>query len=103
MVFSISKPFRQPLYTNLWFSLCLVICLGFSGYIVMSPHTWVNELFDLKGDISFQFRLICIVVVVANALVSYVYEKIIIWYVTVCWKNRKDRIKMRQQQKEISN
>jgi magnesium-transporting ATPase (P-type) len=36
MVFSISKPFRQPLYSNVWFARSLVILIGFNIYIVVS-------------------------------------------------------------------
>lgn len=80
MVFSISKPFRQPLYTNLWFLLSLLVLLGFDVYIVMSNDSFITELMTLmEQGIELNYRLFILLVVVANAIVSYLFEKLVVW------------------------
>jgi hypothetical protein len=101
MVFSISKPFRQPLYTNLWFTLSLVVLLGLNTFMVVSSDEWLGELMTLETDPSMTFRLSALVIVVINAAVSYFYERVIVWYVSIWHKNRSDRKIQRQQRLEI--
>jgi magnesium-transporting ATPase (P-type) len=80
MVFSISKPFRQPLYTNVWFALSLVILLGFDIYIVVSDDSFITSFMNLiEEGIELNFRFFILLVVVANALVSYMFEKLVVW------------------------
>ncbi len=80
MVFSISKPFRQPLYTNIWFALSLVILLGFDIFIVASDDSFITSLLNLTEDgIEMNFRFFILLLVVANALVSYIFEKLVVW------------------------
>jgi hypothetical protein len=101
MVFSISKPFRQPLYTNLWFTLSLVVLLGLNTFMVVSSDEWLGELMTLETDPSMTFRLSALVIAVINAAVSYFYERVIVWYVSIWHKNRSDRKIQRQQRLEI--
>lgn len=101
MVFSISKPFRQPLYSNLWFTLSLVILLGLNTFMVLSSDEWLGELMTLETDPSMTFRLSALVIVVINALVSYFYERVIVWHVSIWHKNRTDRKIQREQRLEI--
>ena len=102
MVFSISKPFRQPIYTNLWFSLFLVILLVLSGYVVLSSDTWVISLFVLEDTITMKFRLAIVGVIGVNSIVSYIYERVVVWYVSQWWKNKNDRLKDKKLQMDIA-
>ena len=43
MVFSIGKPFRRPLYTNIWFLLSVVILYMFSLYLILYPDPFFQE------------------------------------------------------------
>jgi cation-transporting P-type ATPase 13A2 len=80
MVFSISKPFRQPLYTNVWFALSLVILLGFDVYIVLSDDSFITSLMNLVEEgIELNYRFFILLVVVANAFTSYMFEKLVVW------------------------
>jgi cation-transporting P-type ATPase 13A2 len=80
MVFSISKPFRQPLYTNVWFALSLVILLGFDVYIVVSDDSFITSLMSLiEEGIELNYRFFILLVVVANYLASYMFEKLVVW------------------------
>lgn len=80
MVFSISKPFRQPLYTNAWFALSLALLLGFDVYIVLSDDSFITNLMTLiEEGIEINYRFFILLVVVANAIVSYMFEKLVVW------------------------
>jgi len=45
VAFSISKPFRQPLYTNLWFTFSLIILSVFNVYITLVNQGWIYDAF----------------------------------------------------------
>ena len=45
VAFSISKPFRQPLYTNLWFTISLVVLSVFNIYVTISNENWIYDAF----------------------------------------------------------
>lgn len=47
------------------------------------------------------FRLSCVVVIVVNSIVSYFYERVIVWQISICWKNREDRKIHREQRLQI--
>ena len=102
MAFSISKPFRQPIYTNLWFTLSLVLLLAFSMYITLATEGWVEEAFEIM-PVSMEFRLCLLVVAFINGVFTYFFEKIAIWYISLWWKNRKDRIRAEKQKEEMLN
>lgn len=91
MVFSLSKPFRQPLYTNFPFSVSLIILLVFNTYIVLSSDSFITGLIDLMPGVSLTYRLSVLVIVAINSIFSYGFEKIVIWYISIWWKNRKDK------------
>jgi hypothetical protein len=96
MVFSISKPFRQPLYTNLWFTLSLIILFAINTYISLSDDTFITTLLKLETDITMEFRLVVLITVVVNSIITYGYERIVVWYVSIWWKNRTDRKILRE-------
>jgi hypothetical protein len=80
MVFSIAKPFRQPLYSNSLFLVALFILLGFDIYIVLSDDSFITGLMTLKENgIELNYRLFVLLVVVANAILSYIFEKLVVW------------------------
>ena len=82
MVFSISKPFRQPLYTNLFFTISLIVLIAFSLYIVLSQDAWVLSWFEIENNISENYRLIIVVAITLNSILSYLFERIVVWYVS---------------------
>ena len=79
LVFSISKPFRQPLYTNLWFTVSLLVLLAMNTYQVVSDDSFITSLLDLEASVDTRFRLWTLVIVGVNALVTYLYERVIVW------------------------
>ena len=53
MAFSISKPFRQPLYTNIWFTVSLILLSIFNIYVTISRETWIHSAFEIKTEIDY--------------------------------------------------
>ena len=101
MAFSISKPFRQPIYTNLYFSNSLVVLMLFNLYITLVDQQWINNVFFIMEDVSMEFRLSILVIAFINSICTYLYEKIVIWYVSIYWRNRKDKIREARQHEEM--
>lgn len=101
MVFSISKPFRQPLYTNLWFTVSLLVLFGLNTYQVVSDDSFITHLLDLKDDVSMNFRLWSLVIIAGNTILTYLYERVVVWYVSIWARNRVERKVRLDQQREI--
>ena len=101
LVFSISKPFRQPLYTNLWFTVSLLVLLAMNTYQVVSDDSFITSLLDLETSVDTRFRLWTLVIVGVNALVTYLYERVIVWYVSIWARNRVEERVRKDQVKEI--
>jgi len=56
---------------------------------------------DFESNVSMNFRLTTLVVIVANSIISYLFERIIVWQISICCKNREDRKILREQQRQI--
>jgi cation-transporting ATPase 13A3/4/5 len=91
VAFSISKPFRQPLYTNLWFTASLILLTVFNIYITVANEDWIYSTFQVMQGISLEFRLFVLLMAVVNGAITFFYEKIAIWYISIWWKNRKEK------------
>jgi len=57
---------------------------------------WVNYLFELK-ELPEGFRAKILILAVINGIITYFYEKIVIWKISLCWKNRTDGKKAKAQ------
>lgn len=100
--FSISKPFRKPLYTNLIFTVSIMIMIALCSFILFSDEPWLIDFFSLMEEgMPMQFRLWLALLVCANFVVTYVFEKFGIWYLALWWKRRYDRHSKRLQDLDI--
>ena len=45
IVFNDGKPFRKPLYTNIWFTVALILTIAMSLYIMLADSEWNSTLF----------------------------------------------------------
>ena len=48
VAFSISKPFRQPLYTNYAFTIAILLLLGMNIYMSLSNDQWLGDYLYLE-------------------------------------------------------
>jgi uncharacterized protein (UPF0333 family) len=67
----------------------------------LSDDSFITNLMVIETDITMEFRLTILIVVVVNSIITYGYERIIVWYVSIWWKNRTDSKVARQQDVEI--
>jgi magnesium-transporting ATPase (P-type) len=91
VAFSISKPFRQPLYTNYAFSIALLVLTIFTVIIALADFPWMLEVFQIMPNISLEFKVILVIIAIGNSLATFLFEKIVIWHVSLWWKNKKDK------------
>jgi len=103
VAFSVSKPFRKPLYTNKLFSFSLLLMLAFNIYLVVTPDNWAIDFFEFEEDgMTTHFKLWVGIIVIVNFVITYLMEKVVIWYVSVWWKRRTDRKNLRLREQEIA-
>ena len=124
--FSISKPFKSPIYTNYYLTFFMIFAFGYSCVIILWPHRNISKLlqmynFDNPYDSYFDKRREGIPerfkdhyyvykdstikyyiqgLVILNFIISYVFEKIIVPTTTACWNARKIRKLRELKQKE---
>ena len=48
VAFSIGRPFKKPIYTNLSLSLFLIITFAYSYYLILSPDENSSDFFSVK-------------------------------------------------------
>lgn len=117
--FAISKPFRKPMYTNIWFMISILTLFGFDLYLLFADKMWSNNrfgifygydpnedpttdpYFGLYQAVPMSFRGHIAVVVIINVAAIFFYEKIFIWYLTLWIKKREDRKKEQDQKKRL--
>ena len=123
-IFSISKPFKSPIYTNYYLTFFMVFAFGYSCMIILWPHRYISKLlqmynFDNPKDSYFdkrreeiedpehyyqyknsQIKYYIQGLAILNFIISYVFEKIIVPTTTACWNARKIRKLRELKQKE---
>nr|XP_023407406.1 probable cation-transporting ATPase 13A3 isoform X2 [Loxodonta africana] len=67
------KPFRQPSYKNYAFLLCVITLIVFTLFIMLHPVASIDKAFQIVC-VPNQWRVNMLLIVVANALVSFLME-----------------------------
>ena len=67
-------------------------------YQVVSDDSFITSLLDLEASVDTRFRLWTLVIVAVNALVTYFYERVIVWYVSI-WARKRVEDRVRKDQK----
>ena len=121
--FCISKPFKSPIYTNYFLTFFMIFAFLYSCFIILFPFKFTSNLlqlynFDNPHDsfiderrddvddeslyiykntiIKYYIQAICI----ANLIVSYLFEKVIVPCMTSIWNKRKiKKLKLLKEQK----
>merc|ERR1719350_1807616 len=84
MAFSIAKPFRKAIWTNVPFSVCVVFLLVFNALCIFLPaHNRVSTRFDLlpfttEEDSYYSYKYWIAAGIILNSLLTYVAEKLIV-------------------------
>jgi len=100
--FSVSKPFRQKITSNIWLLLYLVFAIGYSIWITLFCDSVSKELFLLfdfendpeepyeRGD-SYKIKYLLILIVALNSIISIAFEWIFIKILGNWWERRNIR------------
>lgn len=80
-IFSIGKPWKKPAYTNLYLVLTLGILMGFSVYIIISPHEIVRYILNLV-DMNFEFRMEILCICMAYCMVGFGFERVVVEFIS---------------------
>ena len=91
VAFSISKPFRQPIYTNLYFTLTLIVLLGINIFMTLDNADWLLDLMNLEKDTTLDFRLSILLIAFVNGVATFIFEKIGIWHFALWFRDRKEK------------
>ena len=88
IAFSVSKPFRKGLYTNIWLMIYLVLIYFYSIWITVYCDDWSRNLFTLTEFEHKNFEFYLFAVCCVNFVVSIAAEWGILACVRTCWENR---------------
>ncbi|KAH9508704.1 hypothetical protein Btru_049665, partial [Bulinus truncatus] len=114
VAFTYSKgpPFRKPIYTNVIFTITLVLLFGFSTFLLLSPERHITEFLDMKPieqTSLIHFRLVLFEIALGFMVASYVTEWIIVesgwlkcFYSAISRLKKSQRSKYKIIMKEIS-
>jgi len=89
IAFSISKPFRKPIYSNYLLCAFMVVALAYSIYIIIDPDWWTAGLLGLVSFPDDTFIYYVLIICLVNFIVSYTIEKVLIPCISQSWKSRK--------------
>jgi hypothetical protein len=78
-----------------------VLLTVFNVYITISSEDWIWSAFDIEQALSIEFRLSVLCIAFVNGVITFFYEKIFIWYLSIWWKNKKERKRELEYNKEI--
>jgi len=91
IAFSVSHPFRKPMYTNWLFVFFIFANTFFAFYFInLNEHQWVADVFFLM-NIPGYFRHWLLLIVFGNCLITYLFEKVIVYFISVWDQGRLER------------
>ncbi|KAI8795519.1 cation-transporting ATPase 13A3, partial [Biomphalaria glabrata] len=79
--FSKGPPFRKPIYTNVIYTITLVVLFGFSTFLLLMPLRPITDFFDMMPmdqTSLIHFRLVLFEIALAFMVASYITEWIIV-------------------------
>ena len=92
LAFTVSKPFKQPFYTNIYLTGYLLFAFAYSAYIIIGPFEDFSKdnllLFDLN-EIDKFLKFYIFIMVLTNLILSYFYEKKVLPFLIKKWNKYK--------------
>ena len=89
MAFSVAKPFRKPIYSNMPFFFCVLFIFVFNTCVVFLPSSSsVSSLFDLQpfvtegGKEYYRYRFWVALGIALNSVLTILAEQLIVKFVT---------------------
>lgn len=93
LCFSISKPFRKPIYTNPLFLISVAIMGVYQTYMLLFANDTNKDLFHLV-DIPESYRTKLFSLFILNTVVSYTFEKYLIGWYSSYYTQRQEKMKI---------
>lgn len=81
IIFSRGKPYRRAIYTNGAFMFSLILLTAVCTYITVYPANWIVRMLQLWVPPEVDWRLIILVLALANFLICFFIESFVIEYV----------------------
>lgn len=78
IIFSRGKPYRRPIYTNSAFMFSIFLLTLICAYITVYPAHWIVDALQLMLPPVYDWRLIILALAIANFLICFFVESIII-------------------------
>ena len=100
LCFSISKPFRKPIYSNPLYFVSVILMLAYQSWLILAMDKWDGEIFatvSLPQD----YRYWILSMVVINSACSYTFEKFVIGMFGRYWQRRQTRLADNKAWKDI--
>jgi len=108
VAFMVGKPFRKPLYTNFWFTFCVIFLTILNLIMLFNPFNW--QLFYPNEDPNathqpismiltrqikqFDFQYTLFVIILINTIVTMLWERVVVVYMAGWWKDYKRQKKL---------
>ncbi|KAI1285205.1 Polyamine-transporting ATPase 13A3 [Halotydeus destructor] len=81
VVFSKGAPYRKAIFTNVTFTLSLVVMTVFTIYLVVLPHQWLIDAFQFgMDDVTMVFRYLLVGLAAINFVLAMLSESFIVDY-----------------------
>ena len=83
-IFSIGKPFREPIYKNISYMVCLTILMAFNMYFLFGREEFPYLFIDLYQDTHMDYRWMMFGIFIVGSILTYCYEKFLVPLLTKC-------------------
>jgi cation-transporting P-type ATPase 13A2 len=77
MAYSISKPFKRPLYTNRIYAIALMLIWGLMMYMIVAPDVYTYSILQLM-HMPMSYRLRLVGYVLLHLICAYAFESLVI-------------------------
>lgn len=77
LVFSKGRPYRQPFYTNKYFTCCFLVMMAVCAYIATFPAVWVASILELQMPPEDEVKLIILLLAGVHLICCLVVEDLI--------------------------
>jgi len=108
VAFMVGKPFRKPLYTNFWFTFCVIFLTILNLIMLFNPFNW-QLFYQYEGPNTghepismilsrqikeFNFQYTLFVIIILNTILTMVWERVVVVYMSGVWKDYKRQKKL---------
>ncbi|CAD8078910.1 unnamed protein product [Paramecium primaurelia] len=104
VAFSIGKPFRREFYTNIYFTLWIILAMLFNSYIFLIEKSGFQDIFmlmfeyestknaDLNTEIDRQWMYWLYGIMIINLITTIIFEKYIVPFTTRFYRGKKRKL-----------